>query len=57
MPTLLTGRGAGIKLGQNMVITDPKTPLCNVWLTLLRGVDAKAESFGDSSGIIEELVA
>jgi hypothetical protein len=57
VPTLLTGRGAGIKLGQNIVMADPKTPLCNVWLTLLNGVGAKAESFGDSTGVIEELVA
>lgn len=54
-PTLLTGRGAGIKLGQNIVMADPKTPLCNVWLTLLKGVGAKADSFGDSTGVIEEL--
>ena len=56
-PTLLTGGGAGIKLGHNIVMTDPKTPLCNVWLTLLKGVGVKADSFGDSTGIIDELVA
>lgn len=56
-PTLLTGGGAGIKLGQHIVMNDPKTPLCNVWLTLLKGVGVKADSFGDSTGIIEELVA
>lgn len=56
-PTLLTGGGAGIKLGHNIVMADPKTPLCNVWLTLLKGVGAKAEAFGDSTGIVEELVA
>ena len=56
-PTLLTGGGAGIKLGQHIVMKDPKTPLCNVWLTLLKGVGVKADSFGDSTGVIEELVA
>ena len=56
-PTLLTGGGAGIKLGHHIVMKDPKTPLCNVWLTLLKGVGVQAESFGDSTGIIEELVA
>lgn len=56
-PTLLTGGGAGIKLGQNIVMSDPKTPLCNVWLTLLNGVGVNAKSFGDSTGPIEELHA
>jgi hypothetical protein len=55
-PTLLTGGGAGIRLGRHVVMQDPKTPLCNVWLTLLRGVGVPAESFGDSTGIIQELV-
>jgi hypothetical protein len=54
-PTLLTGGGAGIKLGQNIVMSDPKTPLCNVWLTLLQGVGVPVKSFGDSTGVIEEL--
>ena len=56
-PTLLTGGGAGVKLGQNIVMSDPKTPLCNVWLTLLNGVGVNAKSFGDSTGPIEELHA
>lgn len=56
-PTLLTGGGAGIKLGQHIVMKDPKTPLCNVWLTLLKGVGVKADAFGDSTGVVEELVA
>jgi hypothetical protein len=56
-PTLLTGGGAGIKLGQHLVMPDPKTPLCNVWLTLLQGVGVRASSFGDSTGVIESLRA
>ncbi len=56
-PTLLTGGGAGIKLGQHLVMSDSKTPLCNVWLTLLNGVGVKSKSFGDSTGIIEQLRA
>lgn len=56
-PTLLTGGGAGIKRGHHVVMTDPKTPLCNVFLTLLKGVGVAVDSFGDSTGIIEELVA
>jgi hypothetical protein len=56
-PTVLTGGGAGIKLGQHVVMSDPKTPLCNVWLTLLHGVGVKAATFGDSTGVIDALRA
>jgi Protein of unknown function (DUF1552) len=55
-PTLIAGRGAGIKLGHNFVA--PKdTPLCNAWLTLLQGFGVSVERHGDSSGIIKELLA
>ena len=53
-PTIVTGRGAGIRLGENFVA--PKgTPLCNLWLTLLRGMGVEAERHGDSTGTISEL--
>ena len=53
-PTLLAGGGAGIRLGQHIVM--PKgTPLCNVWLTLLKGTGIDVASHGDSTGIVEEL--
>ncbi|MEI6239161.1 MAG: DUF1552 domain-containing protein [Planctomycetia bacterium] len=55
-PTLIAGRGAGVSLGQHIAM--PKdTPLCNVWLTLLRGSGVPAVSFGDSTGVIKELAA
>jgi hypothetical protein len=55
-PTLVAGRGAGIRLGQHLVL--PKgTPLCNVWLSLLKGSGVPVESHGDSTGIISELTA
>ena len=55
-PTILTGRAAGLKLGQNIVA--PKdTPLCNAWLTLLRGSGVAVERHGDSSGTIPQLLA
>jgi hypothetical protein len=56
-PTILTGGGAGIKLGQHIVMPDAKTPLCNVWLTLLNGVGVNVRAFGDSTGVVEELMA
>ena len=55
-PTLLTGGGAGIKLGQN-IVASKDTPLCNAWLTLLHGIGVEAERHGDSTGVIKELVA
>jgi hypothetical protein len=55
-PTILTGGGANLKLGQHLVL--PKdTPLCNVWLTLLNGMGIEAERHGDSSGVVKELQA
>jgi hypothetical protein len=53
-PTLLAGRGAGIRLGENLVV--PKgTPLSNAWLTLLRASGVEAETFGDATGVIPGL--
>jgi hypothetical protein len=55
-PTLLAGRGSGIKLGHNLVF--PKdTPLCNAWLTLLRGCGISVERHGDSTGTLPALLA
>jgi hypothetical protein len=55
-PTLLSGGGASIKLGQHLVL--PKdTPLANVWLTLLQGIGIDAERHGDSTGPVGELRA
>ena len=54
-PTIITGGGAGIKLGQNIVVAKD-TPLCNAWLTLLHGIGVNVERHGDSSGVLKELV-
>jgi hypothetical protein len=54
-PTILAGRGAGLKLGEHLLL--PKdTPLCNVWLTMLRGVGIDAARHGDSTGVVPELM-
>lgn len=55
-PTLLTGGGAGIKLGENIVVSKD-TPLCNAWLTLLRRVGVNVDRHGDSTGILPEIVS
>ena len=55
-PTILTGGGANLKLGQHLVL--PKdTPLCNVWLTMMHGLGVNAERHGDSTGVVKELQA
>lgn len=54
-PTLVTGGGAGIKHGRHLVMSDRKTPLCNLWLSVLQGSGINAESFGDSTGVLPEL--
>jgi len=55
-PTLLTGGGANLKLGQHLVLPED-TPLCNVWLTTLQGVGIQTERHGDSTGVVKELQA
>ncbi len=55
-PTIITGRGAGLKLGHSIVA--PKdTPLCNAWLTMLQGVGVNVVRHGDSTGTVSELTA
>ena len=56
-PTLVAGGGAGFKHGRHLVMADKKTPLCNLWLSILRGSGLPAKSFGDSTGVLEELFA
>ena len=53
-PTILTGGGAGVKLGQHIVVAKD-TPLCNAWLTLLHGLGVNVPRHGDSTGVIKEL--
>lgn len=56
-PTLVTGGGAGVKHGRQLVLDDSKTPLCNLWLSLLNGSVIDIQSHGDSTGQIDELFA
>jgi hypothetical protein len=55
-PTVLTGGGANLKLGQHLVL-QKDTPLCNVWLTMLQGIGINAERHGDSTSVVKELQA
>lgn len=53
-PTVITGGGSGVNHGRHLVMPD-KTPLCNLWLSLLKGTGIEVESHGDSTGTIDEL--
>lgn len=55
-PTLITGGGAGVKHGRHIVLEDTKTPLSNLWLTLLQGTGIDVDSHGDSTGTLSELL-
>ena len=55
-PTLISGGGANLKLGQNLVLKED-TPLNNVWLTMLQGVGVNVARHGDSTGVVPELQA
>ncbi len=55
-PTLVTGGGARIKLGEN-IIAPKDTPLCDAWLTMLQGIGVEAERHGDSTGVLKQIVA
>ena len=53
-PTLISGGGANLKMGHNLVLNEG-TPLNNVWLTMLQGVGVNVERHGDSTGVVSEL--
>jgi len=58
VPLIISGGGAkNIKHGRHIVLEKEDTPLGNLWLTLLREVGVPAESFGNSSGILPELIS
>ena len=49
------GDGAGFKHGCHLMMDAPKTHLCNLWLSTLKGSGIQTDSFGDSNGVIDEL--
>jgi hypothetical protein len=55
-PTIVTGRGSGLKLGHHLVASKG-TPLCNLWLGLLHGMGIEAPRHGDSTGPLTEAFA
>lgn len=57
LPILLAGRGSGtITPGRHVVLPD-KTPLCNLYVSMMQRMNTPVKHFGDSSGPLQELVA
>lgn len=55
-PTVVAGRGSGLRLGHNLVVAKG-TPLCNLWLGLLHGMGIEAPRHGDSTAALTEVFA
>ena len=50
LPILVAGRGGGIVNPGRHLVAETRTPLCNLYVSLLRGVGIPTERFGDSNG-------
>ncbi len=57
LPIILAGKGGGIlKPGKNIVF--PKdTPLANLYLTMLQSLGVQQHGFGDSTGVLSDILA
>lgn len=53
LPLLLAGQGGGAFKSNRRITAPKKTPLCNMYVSLLRHMGVEAESFGDSTGHLE----
>jgi hypothetical protein len=55
LPVIVAGRGNGrLKTGRNLKFA-AGTPITNLWLTLLDGMDLHPQSVGDSTGRLPRL--
>jgi len=55
LPILVAGRGGGIVQPGRHLVAEARTPLCNLYVSLLRGVGVPTERFGDSTGALTGL--
>jgi hypothetical protein len=53
LPILVAGGACGKLQGGRHIQVDPQTPLSNLLLALLHKLDVPAQSFGDSTGVVE----
>lgn len=55
LPIALAGGGQGTLRGGRRLRFEKKTPLCNLYLSMLHRLGVKEESFGDSTGVLPGL--
>lgn len=55
LPIALAGHGKGTIRPGRRIRSAAKTPLCNLYLSMLQRMGVEEKSFGDSTGIISEL--
>jgi hypothetical protein len=55
LPLLLAGRGKGTLRPGRRLRAPEKTPLCNLYLSMLHKMGINETSFGDSTGVLEGL--
>lgn len=57
LPILVAGKAGGaFKTGQH-IASEKNTPLCNLYQTMLGGMGVETESFGDSTGVMKDVLA
>jgi hypothetical protein len=55
LPIILAGRGGGaVKPGRTIMLKE-KTPLCNLYLTMMQCLGVELDRFADSTGVLQEL--
>jgi hypothetical protein len=53
----MLGKGGGaLQTGQHIKLPS-ETPLCNLYLTMLKVMNVNASAFGDSRGLVETILA
>jgi len=55
LPIVVAGSGGGAMRTGLHVASPQNTPLCNLYMNMLDGMGVELESFGDSTGFIEEI--
>jgi hypothetical protein len=55
LPVAVVGRGGGALRGGQHIDFAERTPLANLWLTILQRANVPIQSVGDSTGVVAEL--
>ncbi len=55
LPVMLAGRGGGVIRPGRSIVLPSKTPLCNLFLTMMQCLGVESDRFADSSGVLADL--